>query len=126
MTRIIGTNWINIVGIFLITYLYSFIRVIIETDFSIIQAMLSALILVGLYGLLFWIGFLLLLIILDTILVVRAKEKLKTALFIEWVIISIPLIYWMIKYEQWIFLIAVITFFITQIIRERKIRSLLK
>lgn len=126
MTRIIGTNWINIVGIFLITYLYSFIRVIIETDFSIIQAMLSALILVGLYGLLFWIGFLLLLIILDTILVVRAKEKLKTALFIEWVIISTPLIYWMIKYEQWIFLIAVITFFITQIIRERKIRSLFK
>lgn len=123
-SKILGSNWINFFGIFCVVYIYSVIYAMQESTFNIFQAMLSALILVGLYGIIFWAGFLILIIVLDILLVVRAKEKLKLMLFLEWIIISTPFIYWIIKYNKWIFLIAIITFFITQMLREQKIKKL--
>ncbi|MDN3709695.1 hypothetical protein QW060_22315 [Myroides ceti] len=76
MKRIIKTNLINIWVVFTIVYIYSIIRAINEGDFNILQGMLSALILVILYGVLFWIFFIVILFITDLLLIYQSsKEK---------------------------------------------------
>ena len=87
-------------------------------SFSLFQALTSGVILVVLYGIIFWTGFIAALLITDFILL-KDKSNLKVMLLIEWLIISIPFIYWSIKYRQWIFLVAVIAFFFMQLLRNK-------
>lgn len=83
--------------------------------------MLAALFSILGYGMMFWALFLVSLIILDLILIVPNRKNLKTRLLIEWLIISSPFIYWTVKYHEWIFVTAVIAFFISQQLREKRI-----
>ena len=61
------------------------------------------------------------LVVLDLLLLVRSQNNLRQKLLLEWAIISSPFVYWTIKYQQWIFLVAVIAFLITQFLREKLI-----
>jgi hypothetical protein len=123
--KIFYTNWINIVGIFSVLFLYTTIYDLADQNVSrnIFQAMTASLISIFLYGLIFWIGFILLLIVLDLILIVPNSKHLKFKLFIECVIISSPFIYWGIEYEKQrvIYLLAIGTFYVTQFLRSKLI-----
>lgn len=121
--KIIKTNWINILGVFLSLFIYSIILNITSDGVmqTFFQSILAALVLVSLYGILFWVMFAILLVILDIVLIVRSKNNLKLKLLLEWLIISCPFLYWTAKYNEWIFLVAIIAFLITQLLREKLI-----
>lgn len=119
--KILATNWINLLGIFIITFLYVFLNSYINFSATLYQAFFGAFMSVCLYGIIFWSGFVILILILDLIFIVKPKNNLKLRLMIEWLLISIPFIYWIIKYNQWVFLVAILTFLVTQIMREKKI-----
>ena len=124
--KILKTNWINILGVFISVLLYSIIYNLTVDDGvtrNFFQSIFAAILLVLLYGLMFWIGFILLLIALDLILIVPNQSNLKLKLLLQWIIISGPIIYWAIIYERQrnIYIIAVIGFLITQLIREKLI-----
>ena len=127
--KILKTNWVNIIGIFTAIFLYALVLNLNDTTIArnLFQSILSALILVCLYGFMFWILFILLLIVFDLLLFVKRQViYLKIKLLLEWVIISTPFIYWEVKYKEMEFLIGVIAFLITQLIREKLIKKCLK
>ena len=47
-------------------------------------------------------------------------------LWIESVVISIPFFYWFIMNTEWVFFISIIAYFISQIIREQKIKRIIE
>ena len=79
------------------------------------------------YGIMFWLGFFILIGILDLVLfsVVKRPPHVNYKLALEWIIISLPFIYWLIKYNQWIFLVAIIAFLIGQYLRRSYIYKIL-
>lgn len=125
--KILKTNWINFIGVLMAVWMYIFISNFTSKDYvmqSFSQSMVAAMILLFVYGILFWIGFIILLILFDLILNVSNKKKLKLKLLIEWMIIASPVIYFAVLYERQrgIYVVAVVTFLITQVIRERMIK----
>ena len=121
--KIIKTNWINIIGILIAVYLYALMLNLFDADKSLnfIQVVFSPLILILLYGAIFWALFILLLIIFDLLFIVKNQENLKKKMILETFIIVTPYVYWLIIYDKWIFLVAIVTFFITQIYRRKLI-----
>ncbi|WP_221412267.1 hypothetical protein, partial [Elizabethkingia anophelis] len=127
--KILKTNWLNILGVFIILLIYSIIFNFTLQDnvtrtFS--QSVFAALFLICLYGFVFWTAFIVALIILDFVIIIPNQNNLKLKLLIEWIIISSPFIYWAIKYSEQrnFYLVAIITFLITQLFRERLIKKL--
>jgi hypothetical protein len=120
--KVILTNWINILCVFIAVFLYAMVLNMTNANVSrnLLQAIFAALILVVGYGMMFWGMFIIVLIIFDLALL-RSKENLKMKLLIEWLIISCPFIYWTFKYHEWIFIAAIIAFLIAQLLREKKI-----
>jgi hypothetical protein len=121
--KIIKTNWINIIGVLFTVFIYAMVLNITDTNITrdLNQAMFAALILVLGYGIMFWGVFLISLIILDLLLLTRNQNNLRIKLLLEWVVISSPFIYWIAKYNEWIFLAAILSFLITQLLREKRI-----
>jgi hypothetical protein len=119
------TNWINFLGVFLSAFLYAVIINLSDVNGprNIFQAILAALILVCLYGVMFWALFAGSLIVLDFLFIMRNKNQLKQKLLIEWLLVSAPFIYWTMKYREWIFVVAIIAFLCTQLYRERFIKA---
>jgi len=126
--KIIKTNWINLIGVFIAVFIYAIFLNLNDTNVSrnLFQSILPALILVCLYGILFWALFILLLVGLDLIFIVKDQTNLTAKLLIEWLIISSPFIYWAVRYREWIFVVAIIPLLITQSIRQKRIRSYLQ
>lgn len=123
--KVLTTNWINVLGVFAATFISVFISVYFLHSGTFVQALFGAFLSVCLYGMMFWGLFVLSLIVIDLILFVRNQTNLKVKLLSEWLIISSPFIYWTIKYNEWIFLVAIVAFFITQMLRERPIKKTL-
>ncbi|MBT2622615.1 hypothetical protein [Chryseobacterium sp. ISL-6] len=124
--KILNTNWINILGVFISVLFYSIIyNLTVEDDVTtnFFQSIFAAILLVLSYGLMFWIGSILALIVLDLILIIPNQSNLKLKLLIEWIVISAPFVYWATIYEEQrvLYIIAIITFLITQLVRERLI-----
>lgn len=121
--KILKTNWINIIGILIAVYLYALMLNLFDADKSLnfIQVVFSPLILILLYGAIFWALFILLLIIFDLLFIVKNQENLKKKMILETFIIVTPYVYWLIVYNELIFLVAIITFFITQFYRRKLI-----
>jgi hypothetical protein len=119
--RILTTNWINILGVFVSMLLYSVIFNQLNNDlgYNIFQSIVGGLILICLYGMMFWGLFVISLIVLDLLLIVRNQNNLRIKLSIEWAIISAPFIYWAIRYQEWVFLVSVLAFLLTQLFREK-------
>ena len=118
---VIKTNWINITGVFIITYLYVVIDVLLHSG-TFLQAFMGGLISICLYGIMFWGLFIISLIVLDLLVINRNKNHLKEKLLIEWLVISSPFIYWTIKYSEWLFAVAIFGFLLSQLLRERVIK----
>jgi hypothetical protein len=125
LNTIIKTNWINIVGVFIPVLVYAVILNLIDGGISrsLFQSIFAALILVCLYGMMFWIMFIVALIILDLLLVIRTQKNLKIKLGMEWLIVRCPFSYWAMEYQEWIFLVAITAFLITQFIRGKYIST---
>ncbi|MDV3833197.1 hypothetical protein CMU13_07635 [Elizabethkingia anophelis] len=125
--RILKTNWINIIGVFTVLFLYTTIYELIEPNVSrnIFQAMIASLIGICLYGIMFWVSFIIMLIILDYVLIIPNPKDLKLKLLIEWIVISSPFVYWAIKYpeQRTLYIIAIITFLVTQLLRDKLINK---
>lgn len=116
------TNWINIIGIFLISYLFLIIYEI--KDFPFI--LLSTLFVVIGYGMIFWVGFIVTIFILDFILFSRSMKFVYEKLFAEWIIVCTPFVYWIFDNEYPYFIVQIIAFGITQYIRKNKILKILE
>jgi len=123
--KIIKTNWINLLGVFVVVFLYAIILNLTDTNVSrnLFQAIIGSLILVCGYGIMFWGLFIIALVILDLILIVNNQKNLRIKLIIEWLIISAPFIYWTIKYHEWIFVAGIAAFLIMQFIRLTEIQK---
>jgi hypothetical protein len=126
--KLIGTNWINVVSIFIATYIAEIISYVILSDtFTFRIALFAPLFSIILYGMMFWGFFLMTIIFLDTLFFsidINPKYTIYK-LVAEWVLISSPFIYWFVKYNQWIFLVAAFAFFVGQFLRRKKINKLL-
>jgi hypothetical protein len=101
----------------------SVVSALVEANLSynIFQAIVVALFSVIAYGMMFWAFLIVSLVLLDLILIIPNRNNLKIKLIIEWLIISSPFIYWTIKYNEWIFAVGIVSFFITQLLREKYI-----
>jgi hypothetical protein len=123
--KILKTNWINIVGVLGSVFLYSVISNFTDSNTSqnIFQAIFSGLILILFYGVTFWVLFIVSLIIFDLLFIVTNQSNLKIKLLLEWLLLSTPFIYWAIKYSEWIFLVAIISFLFTQLYRRKMIEK---
>lgn len=121
--KILLTNWINLLGVFVAVFLYAIVYNIYDTSVTrnLYQSTFAAFILVCLYGILFWSLFIITLIVFDLLFIVKDQNNLKIKLLIEWLLISLPFIYWVLRYKQWIFLVGIIVFLITQLIRQNLI-----
>ena len=121
--KVLLTNWINLLGIFIVAFVCATVLNYNDENVSrtLFQAMIAALILVCLYGIMFWGILIVSLIIFDMLLIRTDQNNLKTKLLIEWLVISSPFVYWMIRYNEWIFLALVLAFLITQLLREKLI-----
>lgn len=118
--KIFFTNWVNITLIFVTTYVAIVISALVSNEFSFIQAVFGAIYSVALYGLMFWIGFIVCILVLDIILFGFNKKIKYTTLklSIEWLLISLPFIYWLIIYNEWVFSVAIFAFLIGQYLRR--------
>lgn len=124
--KIYFTNWINVLGIALGTYLFVVISEVFKTGVSaLIQMLIMAVFTIVLYGGICFTGFLIGMLLLDLILMNSNTKHLRLKLIVEWLLISAPFTYWLVEYSEWIFLVAIIFFLITQFIRERRILKLL-
>jgi hypothetical protein len=120
--KVVGTIWINIVGVFIAVLVYAIVLNLADATASrnLFQAVFGALILVCLYGILFWTCFVVALVGLD-LLIVRNHKNLVTKLLVEWLVISTPFLYGIVKYYEWVFLVAIMAFLLTQFLRIKAI-----
>ena len=125
MLKILGTNWINLLGIFAAVYFdAAVVARIYQPDFNLFQCLVSAAISVCLFGIIFGWDLYSQSFFLDILLFgIAAGENVKARLFIECILISAPMIYWSILYKHCIFIVAVVAFLFTQYLRSRKISS---
>jgi hypothetical protein len=124
--KILATNWVNICGLFITTF-FTCIAISLNAEFSmnIFQVIVASLMSVCLYGMIFWGLFVAMIIFLDLTLIVYNQSQLTLKLLIEWVLIGSPFVYWFLKYDEWIFAAAVISFLITQLMRKRLIMKVI-
>lgn len=107
------------------SFTYTFLNSLLNISTTFKQAFIGALLLICLYGIMFWIAFIILLAVLDLLLIIPNFKNIRIKLIVEWGIISTPFIYWAIQYERQrgLFIIVIITFLATQLIREHLIRK---
>lgn len=126
---ILKTNWINLLGIFISVYVFSVSVALSNQEHglfdSILEALIGGFILVFGYGLTFWVGFIFLITMLDILLLGSNTQNISIKLILEWFVISIPFVYWVIVYSEWIFLVGIIAFLITQYIRKQQILNII-
>ncbi len=121
--QILFLNWINFLVILLSTFVFSIINSIVGANFTFGEAIFGSVYLVLGYGIMFWFGFFILIGMLDIVLfsIINKPQYVKCKLALEWLIISLPFIYWLVKYNQWIFLVAVLAFLVGQFLRYHHI-----
>jgi hypothetical protein len=128
LLQILLTNWINVVLILLSTFVFSILNSIVNANFTFGEAIFGSIYLVLGYGIMFWLGFFMLIGLLDVVLfsIMKQLKYVNYKLALEWIIISSPFIYWLIKYNQWIFLVAILAFLIGQYLRRPYIFKILE
>lgn len=130
--KVFITNWVNVAGIFIAVWVFGIISELTKAGNEIGNALrigiFGGLMGIVLYGAIFWIGLLVALLILDFLFFDKPMDRkaVRVRLLIEWAIISAPFIYWFLKYSTYAFLVSVLAFFVTQLIRERKLVRLLQ
>ena len=112
------------IGVFTAVFIYIMILTSLEMAYSLFQSIVATIISVVLYGMIFWITFIISLLIVDPLIMNATKFSLSTKLFIEWLIVSSPFFYGVFKYNQWVLLYGIIAFAGTQILRRRMIKQM--
>jgi hypothetical protein len=120
--RVALTNWINVIGIFLISYLFVIVYEIKDFPFILLSALF---LLIG-YGIVFWFFFIVTIFILDFTLFNQSTKFVYEKLFAEWIIVCTPFLYWIFDNKYPYFFVQIIAFGITQYIRKNKILKILK
>jgi len=125
--KIVLTNWINFLVIFLALFVAGFISAVVKDKFNFNEALFGTTYSMLGYGMIFWIGFFILISLLDILLFSFNRQQQYTTykLAFEWLLISSPFIYWFFKYNQWIFLVAIVAFLIGQFLRKPYIFKIL-
>ena len=123
--KIILSNWVNVLVIFIGVYVAGFISAMVNDKFTFNGALFGTTYAVVGYGMIFWIGFFVVIVLLDILLFSFNREPQYTnyKLAFEWLLISSPFI---IKYNEWIFLVAVLFFLLGQYLRRPYIFKILQ
>ena len=124
LTKIIATNYINLLGIFISVFLYCVFDLLITRSYPINQILILALVAIIFQGFTFWGIFAFLICALDWLLIKPFANKLNQMIILESIAVSIPFIYLVIRYNAIIFVVAVVSFYITQMIRQKSIRKI--
>jgi hypothetical protein len=122
--KIFATNWVNLITIFLILYVSCIIAGIINSE-SFFTTFIGSILAIILYGFVFWLGFIIVMFLMDLILMTPARKRLELKLVIEWGLVSGLLINWFLEYNQWILLVAVFAFLLGQYFRYQLILSMI-
>ena len=131
--KVILTNWIHLVGFYIMTYLslifFKALGIDSENDTWETILFLSPLtipILFLLYGPVIIGGFYAVVIGLDFICFNLIKMKVWKILVLEWLLIIPFFINWAFENKYWLWLTLCLSFLITQFIRKRQIEKLIK
>lgn len=96
--KIFATNWVNLITIFLILYVSCIIAGIINSE-SFFTTFIGSILAIILYGFVFWLGFIIVMFLMDLILMTPARKRLELKLVIEWGLVSGLLINWFLEYN---------------------------
>jgi hypothetical protein len=128
--RTIMTNWIHLVGFYLMTYLTIVVGSIFDPtegwDPIILTGFVAALLLFVVYGYVIVGWFYLAIILLDVACLIWTTKWRKEILILEWIIISIPFVYWAFEYEYWLWITLSVSLLTTQMIRLRMIKKVVE
>lgn len=129
--RVLLTNWIHLPGFYLAAYVtfifykiigvghaYSWRAVLLENVYALLPLFFF-------YGLPFIVGFYLIMFIMDAMSFWMNSPGRPKTMLIQWLVISIPAILSAFYFEYWLWLSLLISFYLTQRIRQRKIKAIL-
>ena len=122
MKKVFLSNWVNLVAVIMATVVYVFGTTLFRYNIS--QSVFVAILVVLGYGIMFWVLFITALHITDLLFFKTNQIHLKPKLLLQWLIISLPFIYWGFLYKEWVFLIASAAFLISQFMREKMIKAI--
>lgn len=124
------TNWVNLLGVLVGTGLSVIFAALFQFHESAksVSELLTELLMTPVflltYGLIPIGLFLLALVILDTICFFQKTQRLRILLLIQWLLIILKPILWAFEYSFWLWVGLSISFFVTQLLREKKIKNI--
>lgn len=126
--KIVLTNWVNILTVYICLFVSLFVSELIPGIATLKDALYNTFGSLIVYYLSFWLGFSMLIALLDVLFFSFDKQAQYTnyKLIFEWLLISLPFVYWLIKYNQWIFLVAILAFLLGQYLRRPCILKILQ
>lgn len=132
LLKIIKTNWVHLLGFYVSTYFSIIVFQVLELDRyqsdSLMKTLMISLISIPFlfftYGLVIITSFYILITLLDIIAFRVTRLKVLTIMFIEWLIIIPPFVYWAFKEEYWLWLVLIASLICTQIVRAKWIKDL--
>ncbi|WP_299462645.1 hypothetical protein [Mucilaginibacter sp.] len=92
---------------------------------TLVRGVVGGAILVLFYGAMFFAGFMIIMLFLDIILLRQNAKYLRVKLISEWILGSSPFVYWTVIYNEWIFAVAIVAFGGAQLLREKRIVSII-
>lgn len=136
LLKILLTNWVHLPGFYIVIYLSGLLFKAlglawqgVSWDFILDNSFSSTYGLLFLYGRWLVIGFYTILIALDIICFVMlfkfSNVRVKEILTAEWILISIPFIYWAFKHQYWLWIMLCLAFLCTQQFRKSVINKVL-
>lgn len=125
--KIALTNWVNILTVYIFMFGWLLISELVPGIATLKDALYNTFGSLMVYYLPFWLGFSMLIALLDFLFFSIDKKPQYTnyKLIFEWLLISLPFVYWLIEYNQWIFLVAILAFSIGQYLRRPYIFKIL-
>ena len=127
--RILSTNWVHFLGFYITTYFSLILFKLIGLegaendawDSVLFLSLFTIPLLFFVYGLKIMGGFLAAIFILDIIGFNLTDKNIRIVLFLQWLLIIPPFIFWAMEYQYWLWLTLIISFFFTQFLREKEI-----
>lgn len=124
MKKILKSNWIHLVGFYISVLIFQIFTLISgSSSLSLVNLLFAPLMLLFLYGLVFLIGFYVLILLLDYTLIKGLKLEIKWAFFLEWFIFFIPLIVSAVFYNYYLWIVLGLSLGLTQLKRLKKLEN---
>lgn len=124
MKKILKSNWIHLVGFYMSILIFQIFTLISgRSSLSLVNLLFAPLMLLFLYGLIFLIGFYVLVLLLDYALIKGLKLEIKRAFFLEWFIFFIPIIVSAVYYNYYLWIVLGLSLGLTQLKRLKKLEN---